>query len=65
MIVIDNFNKKQTARVFNTKIRENATIVQAPVTCLDIISYDPRCNGAIDYKEFLDELSDRLEMHGK
>ena len=51
--------------VFNTKIRENATIVQAPVTCLDIISYDPRCNGAIDYKEFLEELSDRLEMHGK
>ena len=24
-------------------------IVQAPVMSLDIISYDPRCNGALDY----------------
>lgn len=47
--------------VFKSKIRENATIVQAPVMSLDIISYDPKCNGAIDYTVFLRELEERLE----
>ena len=47
--------------VFDTRIRENATIVQAPVMSLDIISYDPRCNGAVDYKTLLMEVECRLD----
>ena len=47
--------------VFPTKIRENATIVQAPVMSLDIISYDPKCNGALDYSAFLEEIRDRVK----
>ncbi len=31
--------------VFTTKIRENATIVHAPIMSLDIISYDPNMFG--------------------
>lgn len=46
--------------VFPTRIRENATIVQAPVMSLDIVSYDPKCNGAIDYAALMVELIDRL-----
>lgn len=42
------------------KIRENATIVHAPIMSLDIISYDPKCNGAKDYGELLKEIEERL-----
>lgn len=47
--------------VFPTKIRENATIVHAPIMSLDIISYDPKCNGAKDYTELLKEIEERLK----
>lgn len=64
-MVEGNLRERFGNMVFGSRIRENATIVQAPVTCLDIVSYDPRCNGAIDYKAFLDELSGRLEKQGQ
>lgn len=64
-MVEGNLRERFGKMVFNTKIRENATIVQAPVTCLDIISYDPKCNGALDYKAFLKELSERFDEHKK
>ena len=47
--------------VFDARVRENATIVQAPVMCLDIISYDPKCNGAVDYAALLAEIRSRVE----
>lgn len=47
--------------VFETKIRENATIVQAPVVSLDIVSYDPKCNGALDYKALMGEILEKYE----
>ena len=47
--------------VFAARVRENATIVQAPVMCLDIISYDPKCNGALDYAALLSEIRNRVE----
>ena len=47
--------------VFPTKIRENATIVHAPIMSLDIISYDPKCNGARDYADLLKEIEERLQ----
>lgn len=33
----------------NIRSKDVSFIVQAPVMSLDIISYDPRCNGALDY----------------
>jgi len=42
------------------KDNENATIVHAPIMSLDIISYDPKCNGAKDYGELLKEIEERL-----
>ena len=46
--------------VFDTRIRENATIVQAPIVSLDIVSYSPKSNGAMDYTALSSELLDRL-----
>ena len=33
----------------NIRSKDVSFIVQAPVMSLDIITYDPRCNGALDY----------------
>lgn len=47
--------------VMPTKIRENATVVQAPVMSKDIYTYDPKSNGAIDYISLLKDVKGRLE----
>ena len=51
--------------VFETRIRENATIVQAPIVSLDIVSHAPKSIGAIDYSALCDELTDRLNDVGE
>ena len=44
----------------NIRSKDVPFIVQAPVMSLDIISYDPRCNGALDYAALLAEVRGRL-----
>ena len=59
-MVEQNLREQYGNVVFPTKIRENATIVHAPIMSLDIISYDPKCNGAKNYGELLKEIEERL-----
>ena len=47
--------------VFNTKIRENISIAEAPLTKTDIYSYAPESNGAKDYQALTEELLQRLQ----
>lgn len=42
--------------VFNTKIRKNITIAEAPLQSVNIVEFDPKCNGAQDYMAFTEEL---------
>jgi chromosome partitioning protein len=42
-------------RVFNTVIRENIAIAEAPAMGQDVITYAPKSNGAQDYLKFTDE----------
>ena len=60
-LVEEDLRKRYGGLVFKTRIRENAAVVQAPVMCLDIASFAPKSNGALDYKNLLDELT--LKMH--
>lgn len=55
-MVENDVRERYKELVFETKIRENATIVQAPVVSLDIVSYDPKCNGAVDYRALMREI---------
>ena len=59
-IVDSDLRKEFPGMVFQTRIRENARIVQAPVMQLDIFSYDSKCNGAVDYQSLLKEIRERL-----
>ena len=49
-------------KVFNTKIRDNVALAEAPSSKLDIFRYDPNCNGAEDYLELSKEI---LNKHNK
>lgn len=46
--------------VFQTKIRKNCSLGEAPLERKDIISYAPSSNGAKDYKAFTEELLQTL-----
>lgn len=45
--------------VFNTNVRENVTVSEAPQVRTDIVSYSPGSNGAIDYTQIAKELISR------
>ena len=45
--------------VFNTKIRKNVAIAEAPLFSKDIISHAPDSNGAKDYRDLTEEVIER------
>lgn len=47
--------------VFNTKIRKNISIAEAPLVAKDILSYAPDSNGARDYQSLAEEILEREE----
>ncbi len=42
--------------IFKTKIRKNITVAEAPLASVNIVEFDPKCNGAQDYLAFTEEL---------
>lgn len=44
------------AKLFSTKIRRNIRLAEAPSYGQSIFDYDPKSNGAADYRQFADEL---------
>ena len=48
-------------QVFNTAIRENVRLGEAPSARRPITLYDPRSHGADDYRALADEVIERME----
>jgi chromosome partitioning protein len=42
--------------MFTTKIRDNVTLAEAPISNLDIFRYNAKCNGAKDYLDLSNEI---------
>ncbi len=59
-VVSEELDKAWAGYVFNTRIRENAAISKAPLMKKDILAYDPRSNGAIDYVALCKEIKSRI-----
>lgn len=55
-----NLRQALADMVFRTKIRKNVRLAEAPLEKTDIVGYDPRSNGAIDYQAFADEFLGRI-----
>jgi len=47
--------------VFKTKIRENITLAEMPLSGQSIFEYDPKSNGAVDYMALTEEIIAREE----
>lgn len=53
---IENMAKTFGTKVFKTKIRENISIKESQALQQSIFYYDPKSNGGIDYKDFIEEV---------
>lgn len=58
-MVEEALREKYGDKVFQTKIRENISLAEAPLTGKDIIAYAPTSNGAKDYLELTEEILSR------
>lgn len=54
-LVLDNIRSRYGDKVFNSVIRENVALVEAPLMHTDIFSYEPKSNGAADYSALANE----------
>jgi len=57
--ISDTIHADFKAEVFNTKIRDNVAIAEAPTAQQDIFRYAPNSNGAQDYSALADEIVKR------
>ena len=57
--VIENVEAYFPDKIFNTKIRNNVALAEAPAQGLDIFSYKPGSNGAEDYHNLVNEILQR------
>ena len=55
-IVSEELSREWAETVFDTRIRENAAISKAPLAKKDILMYDPKSKGAIDYAALCEEI---------
>lgn len=56
-IVVEAIRGQYGDKVLNTKIRENISLAEAPLTHSSIFDYDPESNGANDYMELAKEVN--------
>ena len=54
--VVATIDSHYKEKVFNTKIRDNVALAEAPTQGLDIFRYQPNSNGAEDYTSLCSEI---------
>jgi len=52
----DGDNPWSTAKIFDSKIRRNIKLAEAPSYGQSVFDYDPKCNGAVDYANMVTEV---------
>lgn len=60
-MVEEQLRRRYGDLVFTTKIRENVSIAEAPLSGTDISTYAPSSNGAADYQSLTEEIISRGE----
>lgn len=59
--VVETIRKYFGDKVFNTMIRDNVALAEAPAQRVDIFTYNKRSNGAKDYLDLCREILERIE----
>ena len=52
----DGDNPWSTAKIFDSRIRRNIKLAEAPSYGQSVFDYDPKCNGAVDYANMVAEV---------
>lgn len=60
--VVSLIENRYGKKVFSTKIRENISLAEMPMSGDSIFSYDPKSNGAIDYMSLAKEVIKRYNQ---
>ncbi len=60
-MVLETIAKRYGSVVFNTKVRENVAVAEAPLMQKPICEYSPESNGAKDYESLTSEILNRWE----
>jgi chromosome partitioning protein len=61
---IEEVRSHYGGKVFETEIREDPTLEEAPGRSQDIFRYAPESGGASDYAALVEEIEDRLKRYG-
>ena len=64
-LIEDAIKKRYGSVVFDTRVRENISLAEAPLTGTDIFDYAPTSNGAKDYEALTDEIIAKFEGGNK
>ena len=62
-ILITRWESSRLSKGIETNLRQalGDRLAEAPLENADIVDYDPKCNGAIDYQAFADEFLCRIQ----
>ena len=58
--VLESIKHSLGDKMFSTQIRDNISLAEAPTAGMDIFSYEPNCNGAMDYESLTREVLKEL-----
>jgi chromosome partitioning protein len=58
--ITDSVKKYFDNKLFETKIRQNVALAEAPTKGLDIFRYNDESNGAKDYTELVNEIVEKV-----
>jgi chromosome partitioning protein len=60
--VFETLEKSFPNELLRTVIRENIALAEAPAKGVSVFDYDPECNGATDYSELAQEITEKLKV---
>lgn len=60
--VVDTIHTYFQEKLFDTRVRDNISLAEAPSQGLDIFRYDPICNGSEDYRALCEEIIKRHQQ---
>jgi chromosome partitioning protein len=61
--IMDDLRSHYGGKVFNTYVRRDASLEEAPAHSQDIFAYAPDSTGATDYAALVDEVESRIERY--
>ena len=62
--IIDEVREHYGGKVFDTEIRRDPAIEEAPTRGISVFEYAPDSQGAREYRSFVDEVLDRMDRYG-